>query len=76
MALDVMERIIEAIYSRERQSPLHSANLSLEKLRVLFQISLDNGYVSIKQYEYIQREIHEVGQMIGGWIKHCGAQCS
>ena len=76
IALDVMERIVEAIYSKERRVHLQSANLSLEKLRVLLQISLDNRYMSISQYEYTNREIHEVGQMIGGWLKQCAVSAN
>lgn len=72
LALDVMEHIVEAIYCKRREGPLWQANLSLEKLRVLLQISLDNRYISLGQFEYISKEIHETGQMIGGWLKKCG----
>jgi hypothetical protein len=48
------------------------ANLYMEKIRALLQISVDKKYISIDQYEHISGEINEAGKMIGGWIKSCG----
>ena len=39
-ALDVLERRIEATYTRRRTNHLAGANLGLEKLRFLFRLSL------------------------------------
>ncbi len=72
-ALDVMECIVEAIYAQSKSDILRRANLYMEKLRVLLQISYDNRYISIRQYEYISREINEAGKMVGGWLKQCAA---
>lgn len=69
--LDVMGDIVEAIYSSSKIPILKSANLSLEQLRVLMQISHDCQYISLKQYEYVGRAINDTGKMIGGWLKQC-----
>lgn len=37
-ALDVLERLIEATYSKAREQHLGAANLGIEKLRFLFRI--------------------------------------
>jgi four helix bundle protein len=71
ISLDVMETIVEAIYAKQKTDILHSANLYIEKLRALLQISVEKKYISISQYEHISREINEAGKMIGGWIKKC-----
>ena len=71
LSLDILEGITEAIYSRERLYILDNLNLYIEKLRILFRISFERHYLSVKQYEFISREINEVGKMIGGWRKHC-----
>lgn len=66
-ALDTIELIIEAIYTKERRSILAKINLHLEKQRVLFRIAHDRRYISVRQYEYIAEAIEEAGRMVGGW---------
>lgn len=69
MAIETMELIVEAIYTKHRLGLLNRLNLTLEKQRVLFRIACDRRYISIKQHEYIGRALEEAGQMVGGWIK-------
>ena len=71
MSLDVLEGIVEAIYAKRKTDILLRANLYMEKLRALMQISVDKKFISLSQYEYICSEINEAGKMIGGWIKSC-----
>ena len=40
-ALDVLERLIEATYTKARRSALLAANLGLEKLRFLFRLACE-----------------------------------
>ena len=42
LSLDAMELIVEAIYTKQRSVPLKKLNLTLEKIRVLMQISEGN----------------------------------
>ena len=53
ISLDVLELIIEAIYAKNKLSILQKANLYIEKLRSLLQISVNKKYISVKQYKYI-----------------------
>ncbi len=69
MTLDVLERLIEASYTRERRAALQAANLGVEKLRYLFRIAHDLHYIDFKKYEHAARSLDEVGRLIGGWIK-------
>lgn len=68
-ALDVVERLIEATYTRSRQTVLRDANLGIEKLRVLFRLAMDLRHLDPRRYEHAARELDEVGRMVGGWIR-------
>ncbi|MBT4526184.1 MAG: diversity-generating retroelement protein Avd [Deltaproteobacteria bacterium] len=70
LSLEIMDGIIELIYSRNKAKMINQANLKLEKLRVLIRICFKRRYLSAKQYEYIAEEINESGRMLGGWKKY------
>jgi hypothetical protein len=66
-AMDVLERLIEATYERERQKPLNAANLGVEKLRHLFRLALDLHCLDARRYEHAARQLDDLGRMIGSW---------
>lgn len=66
-ALDVLERLIEATYSRERLPLLDAANLGLEKLRFFVRLAFDLRCLDLRRYEFAARAIDEVGRLVGGW---------
>tara|TARA_B100001971_G_C17968067_1_gene420893 strand:+ start:345 stop:680 length:336 start_codon:yes stop_codon:yes gene_type:complete len=68
-SLDVLEGIVEAIYTKDRKHVLEKLNLYIEKLRVLFRISFKRRYLSSAQFEYISLQLNETGRMVGGWKK-------
>lgn len=70
-SLDVLELVIEAIYAKHKKDILLKANVYMEKIRALLQISVNKKYISVGQYEHISGEINEAGKMLGGWIKSC-----
>jgi len=61
-ALDTMELILEAIYTKKRLPILDKANLCIEKQRVYFRISHDRRYISTRQYEYASQALEEAGR--------------
>lgn len=69
LALDTMEGIVEAIYTKNRRTLLDQVNRSLEKQRVLFRIAHDRRYLSTNQHTYIVKALDETGRMVGGWRK-------
>lgn len=73
-ALDIVELIVEAIYTRNRSHILDRINLSIEKLRVLFRIAHDRRLLSTPQYEHISKSLNETGRMAGGWKKRTGGR--
>jgi hypothetical protein len=68
-ALDVLERLIEATYTRERRLYLQQANLGLTKLRHLLRLAHDLRYLDARRYEYAARAIDDTGRLVGGWMK-------
>ena len=76
IALDVLEALIEATYTRDRRSLLARANLGLEKLRVLFRLATELRHLDLRRYEYAARCIDEIGRLIGGWQKAHAVQAA
>ena len=68
-ALDVLENLIEAAYSRDKLSILNRVNLQLEKLRYLFRLAYDLRMMDMRRYEFAARALDEIGRMVGGWRK-------
>ncbi|MCB5253358.1 MAG: diversity-generating retroelement protein Avd [Candidatus Cloacimonadaceae bacterium] len=67
--LEVLELIVQAIYSQSKRETLQKINLKLDLLRALLQMSFKMQRLSESQYEYISRELMESGKMVGGWLK-------
>lgn len=72
-ALDVLEALIEATYTRERRGHLARANLGLEKLRFSMRLAHEQRHLDARRYEHAARAIDEVGRLVGGWAKSSGA---
>ena len=54
-ALDVLESLVEATYTRRRDSHLAHANLGIEKLRFLVHLAMDLEYLDPRRYEHAAR---------------------
>ena len=68
-ALDVLESLVEATYTRRRQASLARANLGIEKLRFLLRLAHDLRHLDPRRYEYAARCLDETGRKIGAWMK-------
>jgi hypothetical protein len=76
-ALDVLESLIEATYTRDRKGQLARANLGIEKLRFFFRLAVELHYLDRRRYQHAARTLDEVGRLIGGWAKaHAAARAS
>ena len=73
-ALDVLERLIEATYTKRRGSCLAAANLGLEKLRFLFRLARDLKILDLRRYEFAARSIDDTGRRVGAWTQAHRAQ--
>jgi phage tail protein X len=74
-ALDVLDALISATYTRDRQGHLARANLGLEKLRYLFRLAVALKLLDLKRYAHAARQLDETGRMAGGWRKMHDALC-
>jgi hypothetical protein len=68
-ALDALEALIEATYTRDRSQHLRRANLGIEKLRFLLRLTADLRLLDRRRYEHAARALDETGRLIGGWMK-------
>ena len=68
-ALDVLEALIEATYTRDRRSHLARANLGLEKLRHFFRLAVELKHLDVRRYEHAARSLDEIGRLVGAWAK-------
>ncbi len=68
-AVDVLEALIDATYTKARNEKLAAANLGIEKLRVLFRLSTELRHLDLRRYEYAARSLDEIGRLVGGWRK-------
>jgi hypothetical protein len=68
-ALDVLDALIEATYTRDRLQHLRHANLGIEKLRFLLRLAADLKLLDRRRYEHAARTLDDTGRVIGGWMK-------
>ncbi|MBM3319642.1 MAG: four helix bundle protein [Candidatus Eisenbacteria bacterium] len=66
LALDMLEDIVEARYTRARRPVLERMNLRLEKMRVLLRLCHQRGFLPHDGYEHGFRQLTETGRMVGG----------
>lgn len=71
--LDILEMLIEAVYSKDRRGILIKINLKLDVLRFMMRIAKDMKYVNIKAYDFFCQSVLEIGRMVGGWMRTPGS---
>jgi hypothetical protein len=69
---DLLETLIQAKYTRQRQPLLEKANLMLEILRFQMRLAKDLQCLKVESYGFAAKTIDEIGKLIGGWIKSSG----
>ena len=67
--LKVLEKLIEAKFTRDRIEILDQLNVELEKLRFLLRISHDLKALPTKAYGMASNSLMEIGSQVGGWKK-------
>lgn len=69
LLLDILELLIEAVYTRHKREILIKVNLKLDVLRFMMRIAKDMKYVNVNSYDFFCQSAVEVGRMVGGWLK-------
>ena len=69
IALSVVEELVEARYSKNKQAILGRINIKIETLRVLLRITYEQRYLPTKNYQQAMLSLNDIGRMLGGWMK-------
>jgi len=69
LLLEMLAVAHQARMRRDKRDLLRDLSEKLEILRVLTRLSQDVKCLEVRQYEYVSREIDEIGRQIGGWMK-------
>jgi len=67
--LFVLERLVEAAYSRDKKAALKAANLRLEVIRHLWRLAFESRGVAHKSWNHGAGLMVDLGRQIGGWQK-------
>jgi hypothetical protein len=68
-ALNLQERLIEAVRLPNTTGHLQAADVELDKLRFYLRLSYDLGYISLGQQRHGGQMLAEVGRLLGSWQK-------
>lgn len=66
---DLLETLIQAKYTKQRQPLLEKANLGLDILRFQMRLAKDLQCLKVESYGFAAKAIDEIGKLVGGWIK-------
>lgn len=67
---NLLDNLITVRYTKAgRLTMLRSMNTRLQVLRYQCRLLMDFDLVSLKRYEYMHRQINDIGQELGGWIR-------
>lgn len=67
--LEVLELVVEAAYTRNKDASLRRANLKLEVVRHLWRLAHELKVMATRQYEHGARLLDDLGRQIGGWLR-------
>ncbi len=73
---ELLDVLVQARYTRERRELLGQANRTLELLRYQVRLAHDFQCLRSSGYEQASRSLHEIGAMVGGWLKAGAAATS
>jgi hypothetical protein len=68
-SIEMLDLVIEAQYSRNRQPLLEKLNTVLEKLRLFIRMAKELQFLPFSKYESGTKMLVELGRMVGGWKK-------
>jgi hypothetical protein len=66
---DLLETLVKAKYTRQRQDLLEKANLMLETLRFQMRLAKDLQCLKVESYGFAAKATDEIGKLVGGWLK-------
>ena len=70
----LLETLIRAKCTRNRQRLLEEANLTLEILRFQMPLAKDLQCLKVESYAFAAKAIDEIGRLIAGWLRSRGGE--
>ena len=70
----LLETLIRAKYTKQRQRLLQEANLSLEVLPFQMRLAKDLQCLKVESYGFAAKSIDEIGRLVGGWLRSRGEE--
>jgi len=70
----LLETLITAKYTKNRQRLLEEANLNLEILRFQMRLAKDLQCLEVESYTFAAKSIDEIGRLVGGWLRSRGEE--
>ncbi|MEM7478083.1 MAG: four helix bundle protein [Planctomycetota bacterium] len=71
---EIIEHLIEAKFSPEKDEPLREAALKVEQLRYLARLCVERRLLALKNHEFLIRELDAIGKAVGAWRKYTAAR--
>jgi len=71
---NLLETLIRAKYTKQRQRLLEEANLVLEILRFQMRLAKDLQCLKVHSYGFAAKAIDEIGRLVGGWLRSRGEE--
>ena len=68
-AIDLLLRLVDAAYARDKTAILSEVNGMLNRMRYLLRLAKDLKLLSVDSYGYAAERVEEIGRMAGGWRK-------
>ena len=68
--LKILRLIITASKRYHKKTTLQDLDIEIAMLRKSVSLAFHLKYIDIKKYEIWQRQINEIGSMLGGWLKN------
>lgn len=65
----ILKLTVVASKRYHKKTTVQDLDVELATLRNMVKVSLDLKYIDMKKYESWQRQLVEIGKMIGGWLK-------
>src|SRR3954451_4829483 len=69
---NLLETLIAAKYTKNRQRLLEDANLTLEILPFQMRVAKDLQCLKVQSYGFAVKAIDEIGRLVGGWLRSRG----
>lgn len=68
-ALDLLDTLVEAAYTKQKDGLLLRANRQVNGIRYLLRLAKDLKLLGVESYLHGAEQLDEVGRMAGGWLK-------